>query len=128
MSRVAASEHEPLSATLRKRLTPAERVTILDRQHDNCAGCSDTLIWTVIEGTKVYGPMIDEHILPLDLGGSNDLSNRELRCVPCAKAKTREDVKRIAKARRLRIKNGPPELRPKAQPIRSRGFKSRWAP
>jgi 5-methylcytosine-specific restriction endonuclease McrA len=127
MTRIESSlVREPQEATPRQRLTPVQRVSILARQHDLCAGCNETLVWTVIEGKRVYGPMIDEHIVPLDLGGSNDLSNRELRCIPCAKAKTREDMKRIAKARRLRIKHGPPELRPKAQPIRSRGFQSRW--
>lgn len=30
-----------------------------------------------------------EHSIPLHRGGSNDLSNQRLRCLPCHKAKTR---------------------------------------
>lgn len=122
MSRVYASLHrEPLNATPRKRLTKAERAEILERQHDNCAGCGTSLIWLTLDnGTIGYGPMIDEHILPVDLGGSNDLGNRELRCVPCAKAKTREDRRRIDKARRIR-KTAAGDVRPKRK-IAGHGF------
>ena len=128
MTRIAETpEREPLEATPRKRLTALERITILTRQHDRCAGCGESLIWTEVEGRPVYGPMIDEHILPLELGGSNDLINRELRCVSCAKAETREDRKRIDKARRLRAKQKPRSEWPRTSaPIRSRGFRSRW--
>lgn len=133
MSRVYASLHrEPLNATPRKRLTKAQRAEILERQHDNCAGCGASLIWLTLDnGTIGYGPMIDEHILPVDLGGSNDLSNRELRCVPCARAKTREDRKRIDKARRLR-RTEAGDVRPKRKIVgpgfdktKSRGFDGR---
>ncbi len=78
---------EPVEATPRKRLTAAEKATLLERQQRNCACCNESLIWDIIDGKPVYGPMIDEHIIPLELGGSNELANRELRCVPCAKQK-----------------------------------------
>jgi 5-methylcytosine-specific restriction endonuclease McrA len=64
--------------------------------------------------------MIDEHVIPLGLGGSNHLTNRELRCVPCAKEKTRKDRKAIAKTLRIRRRLAGNET-PK-QKIRSRGF------
>lgn len=128
MSQIAPSyEREPQGPTARKRLSAAERCTILDRQHDLCAGCKETLIWAMVDGKSVYGPMIDEHIIPLELGGSNDLTNRELRCVPCAKIKTRKDLKDIAHVRRMRLKDQGdfPEAK---QKIRGRGFAPRWQP
>lgn len=121
-------EREPLDATPRKRLTPSQKAEILSRQDDNCAGCGTSLLWSATEdGQKVYGPMIDEHIIPLELGGSNDLSNRDLRCVPCAKAKTRKDVKDIAHVRRMRLKDRG-EFPAAKQKLRGRGFDRRWTP
>ena len=64
--------------------------------------------------------MIDEHIIPLQLGGSNDLTNRELRCLPCAKEKTRVDRKAVAKAAHIHRRLTGQERR--KQKIRSRGF------
>lgn len=120
-------EREPQEPTPRKRLTATDRCTILDRQHDLCAGCNETLVSTVIDGKSVYGPMIDEHIIPLELGGSNDLSNRELRCVPCAKLKTKKDRRDIAHVRRMRLKDRG-EFPEAKQKIRGRGFERRWTP
>ena len=120
MSRIDPSPPEPVEPTERKRLTAAERATLLERQDHDCPTCGASLVWAVVDGKPVYGPMIDEHIIPLELGGSNDLSNRELWCVPCAKAKTRADRKAIAKVARIRRREAGEE-RPK-QKIRSRGF------
>jgi 5-methylcytosine-specific restriction endonuclease McrA len=121
VSRIDIGPIEPGEATPRRRLTAAERTILLARQHDACAGpCRESLVWALVDGKPVYGPMIDEHIVPLELGGSNDLSNRELLCVPCAKAKTRADRKAIAKVARIRRRLAGQE-RPK-QKIRSRGF------
>jgi len=126
MSRIEpVMDREPLDATPRKRLTAAQKAEILDRQRDRCAGCKESLIWAVVDGKSVYGPMVDEHVIPLELGGSNDLSNRELRCVSCAKKKTRQDQKDIAHVRRMRLKDRGefPEAR---QKLRGRGFPKRW--
>ena len=121
MSMIERDVAEPVEATPRKRLTTAERAAILKRQQDRCAGrCRESLIWSVVDGRAIYGPMIDEHVIPLELGGANDLSNRELLCVPCAKEKTRADRKAIAKVARIRRRQAGQE-RPK-QKIRSRGF------
>ena len=62
-----------------KRLTAVEKAHLLDRQQHGCASCEQSPIWSVVEGKPVYRPMIDEQIIPLELGGSNDLSTRELR-------------------------------------------------
>jgi 5-methylcytosine-specific restriction endonuclease McrA len=126
-SQIAHADREPSGPTPRKRLTAAERCTILDRQHDLCPGCRESLIWTVVDGKSVYGPMIDEHIIPLELGGSNDLSNRELRCIPCAKVKTKKDQKDIGHVRRMRLKDQG-EFPKARQTIRSAGFRKRWTP
>jgi hypothetical protein len=74
----------------------------------------------MVDGKAVYGPMVDEHLLPLALGGSNDLSNRALFCAACAKEKTRADRKIIAKVARIR-RSLAGDARPKRK-IRSRGF------
>ena len=122
MSMIEPASPEPVEATPRKRLTAAERATLLERQQHRCAGpCGESLIWSVVDGRSIYGPMIDEHIIPLELGGSNDLSNRELRCVPCAKEKTRADRRAIAKVLRIRRRLDGEEPPPR-QKIRSRGF------
>jgi len=121
MSMVAPQERQPVAPTERRRLTIAQRTFLLDRQNHRCAGpCGQSLIWAIVEGKPIYEPMIDEHVIPLELSGSNDLSNRLLLCVPCAKQKTRADRKAIAKAARIRRREAGEE-RPKRK-IRSRGF------
>jgi 5-methylcytosine-specific restriction endonuclease McrA len=121
MSMIEPVDHEPVEPTPRRRLTRAERSLLLERQNDCCAGpCGKSLVWSVIDDRPVYGPMIDEHVIPLDLGGSNDLTNRELLCVPCAKQKTRADRTAIAKAARIRRREAGEE--PPKRQIRSRGF------
>ena len=119
----AAQWAEPVDGTPRKRLTVAERSIILDRQNDRCADCGESLclLDDRAAGIRIYAPMIDEHIIPLELGGLNDLTNRELRCVPCAKAKTKIDQGDIAKAKRRRAKNEGTKER-KGPRLRGRGF------
>ena len=121
MSMIAPQERQPVEATERRRLTAAQRAFLLQRQQHRCAGpCGQSPIWAIVEGKVIYEPMIDEHVIPLELGGSNDLTNRLLLCVPCAKRKTRVDRKAIAKAARIRRREAGEE-RPKRK-IRSRGF------
>ena len=119
MSLIGPLGREPVEATERRRLTAAERRALLERQSFICAACP-TKLTLEIEGGVVLGAMVDEHVIPLALGGSNDLANRELRCVACAKAKTRADLRAIAKVARIRRRLAGQE-RPK-QKIRSRGF------
>ena len=124
MTQIAPQPRERVEATERRRLTPREKAILLERQHDLCGGpCGQSLVWMTLDnGTKVYGPMIDEHVLPLGLAGSNDLSNRAMWCVDCAKAKTREDIKRIRKAQRLERDNDPETRRRSKFRLRGRGF------
>jgi len=103
----------------RRRLTAAERRTLLERQGFRCAACPEPLVLD-LGGRRVLAMMIDEHVIPLALGGSNDLVNRELRCPACAKAKTSKDLKAILKVRRIqRRQRGQTPRNPR---IRSRPF------
>ncbi|QTC88069.1 hypothetical protein [Brevundimonas pondensis] len=99
----------------RKPLTRAEFGQLMIDQEGRCdCGC----------GLKLQ-PMgegvIDEHRVPLALGGTNDLSNRHLFRKPCAKAKTSDrDTPAIAKVKRIEARlNGT--RRPR-KPIPSPGF------
>lgn len=119
MSRIEPPPEELVEIAPRRRLTTQERQVLLERQNFICAACA-TKLTLQIEERVVLGAMVDEHIIPLALGGSNDLSNRELRCPACAKAKTIKDIKAIRKAARIerRLRGEAP---PK-QKIKSRGF------
>jgi len=80
----------------RRPLNRAEMAHLCITQNGRCGcGCGEKLD-ALREG------IIDEHRVPLALGGSNDLSNREAWRKPCAKAKTSEkDAPAIARAKRL---------------------------
>ena len=105
-------KREPVIPEKRRRLTRSQRHVLLTRQHFECPECS---IFLLAVATT------DEHIVPLDLGGSNELSNRALYCTTCAIEKTKADIKRIAKARRLRRAADPETRKKTKRPIRSRG-------
>lgn len=111
---------EKVESTPRKRLTKAQKAELLARQDDCCGECGTSLIWWIKGDLKIYGPMIDEHVLRLFVGGSNDLQNRQMWCVSCSKEKTRLEATENAKIRRLIIK-GDSETR-KPATMRSRGF------
>jgi len=113
---------EPVELSARERLTARQRAELLDRQHNLCPACGETLVWAVIDGKRVYGPMIDEHLLPLWLGGPNDLANRALYCVPCAKAKTRKEARERGKVLRLERDSNPATRRQPVRKMRGRGF------
>jgi 5-methylcytosine-specific restriction endonuclease McrA len=117
MSRVE-SRSGTVEATPRKRLTFWQKVDVLKRQHYWCAtvGCITTI------GLSGGAPAEFDHVLPLELGGDDDLDNVQALCIPCHKAKTREDIKRIRKAARLRRDADPETRRKSPRPLRSRGF------
>jgi len=90
-------------------------------QHDACPVCRAPLV-LVINEVDVCEPMIDEHILPLWLGGSNDLSNRALYCIPCARAKTKREATERGKVLRLARDADPSTRRQPIRKLRGRGF------
>lgn len=97
----------------RRPLTRREIIELAVRQAGRCGcGCGEKLD-ALTEG------VIDEHVIPLELLGSNDLKNRELWRKPCSDAKTKKDRTSIAKAQRLA---GETCGAPTKHPIKSRGF------
>lgn len=86
--------------------TPEPRVSLRGKRrvqlfldHDGvCVICKGK-----IDGVKER--WIDEHIIPLSRGGTNDLSNRGPAHEKCAIEKTKTDVKGLAKDRRIYSKH-----------------------
>ena len=105
----------PVPIEPRRPLTRREALQLMLDQNGRCkCGCGEKL-QPLSEG------IIDEHRVALALGGTNDLSNRELWRKPCAKVKTAtKDAPAIAKAKRLAARIDG--TRRERKPIPSRGF------
>lgn len=106
---------DDVGTTPRKPLTPTQRLKLFEAHRGICCCCGAYI--------KAGERWIDEHIIPLALGGTNDLENRAPAHEKCAALKTKDDMERIAKAKRqkrahLGIKAKPPQ-------IISRGFPKR---
>jgi 5-methylcytosine-specific restriction enzyme A len=104
-----------VGTTPRKPLTPTQRLKLFEAHKGLCGICGGQI--------KAGEGWIDEHIIPLGLGGSNDLSNRAPVHAACADSKTHGkdgDVAKIAKAKRVKMRHLGIS-RPK-QKIASRGF------
>ncbi len=106
----------PVIPQKRKPLTRRQRVDAHDRTGGTCCVCQ----MPIAKGE----PFIDEHIIPLALGGSNDNANRGMAHIPCAKIKTRRDQNMISKAIRMRAKHLGIKKRG-GRKIQSRGFEKR---
>jgi hypothetical protein len=106
----------------RKPLTRAQLAELVLSQMGKCASCGERLDFAG------KGKVVDEHIQPLFSGGTNETSNRELRCKPCATVKTSAEAPDRAKVRR--IEQGKTQADKRAQkktegrhrPIAGRGF------
>ena len=79
----------------RRPLTRAQLAELVLSQMGKCAACGERLDFAG------KGQVVDEHIQPLFSGGSNETSNRELRCKPCATVKTSAEAPGRAKVRRI---------------------------
>lgn len=104
-----------VGTTQRKPLTPTQRLKLFEAHKGQCGLCGAPI--------RAGEQWIDEHIIPLGLGGTNDLTNRAPVHVQCANSKTHGsdgDVARIAKAKRVKMRHLGIS-RPK-QKITSRGF------
>lgn len=76
-------------------------------------------------GITLHGDdMHYDHVLPVALGGTNDVENIQLLCFSCHAEKTAQDVARIAKADRQAARSGQKARRKKrgTGQIRSAGF------
>ncbi len=100
---------EPVNATPRRAMTPKRRLEVLLKCDGRCAKCKE----------KLGGRFVVDHVLPLELGGLDEVGNLESLCVPCDKLKTKGDRKRIDKTRRLSKKATAPR---EPSRLRSRGF------
>jgi hypothetical protein len=94
----------------RKALTRKEYVTLFMEQDGRCPVCGQKL--ETKGGTEIElepdDPSFnvrDEHVDPLWRGGTNDLRNRQLWCLPCAKPKDAEEATQRAKGYRVRDKH-----------------------
>lgn len=104
----------PVIPERRKPLTRKQRVDAHDRHGSICCICGLLI--------PPGEPFIDEHVIPLGLGGSNAQSNRGMAHIPCAKIKTQQDQNMIAKAIRMRAKFLGIKKRT-GRKIQSRGFR-----
>lgn len=66
-----------------------------------------------------------DHVRADGLLGSNDLDNARVLCGPCHQSKTRDDVARIAKAKRVEARSLGVRKKPT---LRSRGFEKTAKP
>ncbi len=89
---------EDVGTTLRGKLTPRRRLQVWEKAGGTCVLCDGK-----IDGVRER--WIVEHIRALELGGEDDLSNMGPAHQACATAKTREDHRRAAQAKRQKIRH-----------------------
>lgn len=108
---------EPVTIEKRRALTRAEFGQLMIDQNGRCGcGCGEKL-------QPMIERVIDEHRIALALGGTNDLANRELWRLPCAKAKTAEkDAPAIAKCKRIEARENGTRRERKPIPSRAGGW------
>jgi 5-methylcytosine-specific restriction enzyme A len=82
----------------RRRISPTERASIFQAAGGICHICGDK-----IDGTRERWEV--EHVLALALGGDDHGDNLQPAHERCHSPKTREDVARIAKAKRVSRKH-----------------------
>lgn len=117
----AVREPAPANDAPRRALTTKQKLQLALDQNGRCGcGCGVKLD-AIREG------VIDEHVIPRALGGSDEISNRQLWRKPCSAKKTAEqDIPAIAKVNRLHEKHGFKEPKRKPGPkLRGAGFSNR---
>jgi 5-methylcytosine-specific restriction endonuclease McrA len=92
-----------------RKFTQRQKLDAFVAQQGRCVACG---------GKFMLSEMELDHRVPLALGGPETAGNRELRCIPCHRTKTRADIARIAKAKRQSRLTQPRE--PSRNPLRSR--------
>lgn len=81
-----------VGTTPRKPLTPTQRLKLFEQHKGVCGICGQYI--------QAGSRWRDEHLIPLALGGSNDMENRAPVHEKCAEAKDKDDMRQIAKAKR----------------------------
>lgn len=90
---------QPMGAVMTKRRTfsAKERLDHFLKANGCCAQCSLKI---------TPGKRWDlDHVIPLSLGGSNDVTNLQVLCQACHTQKSKSDVSTHAKTLRLRLKH-----------------------
>jgi hypothetical protein len=75
----------------RKRPSRWLKDQVLASQNHRCLGCD-----------KPLADVEFDHVVPLSLGGSNQIDNWAALCPRCHRRKTSDDLRRLAKAKRQR--------------------------
>jgi 5-methylcytosine-specific restriction endonuclease McrA len=109
-------EPSDLRTTQRARLSPRARLAIWERAKGICVLCDRT-----IDGVRER--WIVEHIRALELGGEDKPDNMGPVHEACARAKTRDDHRRAAKAKRQKIRHLGADQTKRPLPY---GRQSRW--
>ena len=106
--RVAIGQIRP-EPTKRKGFTPSQRLAVYERARGSCERCNDTLtdVWHI------------DHRVPLAQGGDHHMRNWQALCISCHRIKTKGDVSKIAKTKRL-IRNETEPKKPSR--LKGRGF------
>jgi 5-methylcytosine-specific restriction endonuclease McrA len=68
-----------MNKTPRIRIPPQVRIYVLQRDKYQCQSCGQT---------KLETDLTIDHIIPLSLGGQNDISNLQTLCATCNQKKT----------------------------------------
>ena len=102
----SAFHHEP-----RGRLSPQQRAKLFLERDGCCHRCTRRI--------PPGDDWIDEHLVALENGGTNDWSNRTLTCSWCKPSKDSEDHKKAAHAKRVATRHVVPTKHRKS----SRGFR-----
>lgn len=101
----------------RRNFSPAVRKAAYERAQGRCEACQ-----CVLDGQ----PWDCDHVTPDAFGGLPTLDNAAVLCVPChrgAGGKTAGDLKRLAKAKRMKLKHETGKSHQhRTRPIQSRGF------
>jgi 5-methylcytosine-specific restriction protein A len=84
--------------TPRKPISTKTRKAFFETKGGVCSLCTGT-IDPVKEAWEI------EHVIPLAMGGVDEASNWELAHAKCHKAKTRNDMKNLGKAKRREAKH-----------------------
>ncbi len=82
----------------RRSLSNMDRLNLFIQRHGQCAHCEMKIMpgkrWDV------------DHVIPIALGGSNNVENLQILCWSCHITKTAyEDIPRIAKTHRLLVRH-----------------------